>query len=105
MPLPRDMAKFTGGEGFKEPQHQVVRERPSQSATVKVLRVKGSGAKTSDAVHLMLRTLRACPLLSRGMATFSTSFYELKDFTSSGEEIDFSAFKGKVVYVQNVASR
>lgn len=39
------------------------------------------------------------------MATFSTSFYELKDFTSSGEEIDFSAFKGKVVYVQNVASR
>ena len=53
---------------------------------------------------MLRKTLRACPLLSRGMATFS-SFYELKDFTSSGEEVDFSAFKGKVVYVQNVASR
>ena len=50
---------------------------------------------------------RACPLLSRGMATFSTaaSFYDIKDVTASGEELAFSAFRGKVVYVQNVASR
>ena len=50
---------------------------------------------------------RACPLLSRGMATFSTaaSFYDLKDVTASGEELAFSAFRGKVMYVQNVASR
>ena len=33
------------------------------------------------------------------------SIYDLKDVTSAGDEFEFAAFKGKVVYVQNVASR
>ena len=33
------------------------------------------------------------------------SFYDLKDTDTTGAEVDFASFKGKVVYCQNVASR
>ena len=34
-----------------------------------------------------------------------SSFYDLKEKDASGGEVDFSQFRGKVVYAVNVASR